>query len=137
MLPLMEQDYNLDHEKSAVRELLSTRDVPEKKGDNLHIETWNIRKLSSKGASKRRRKDHELIAELNKPFDIVAIQEVMPDLRGIREIMESLDERFKMITTDVGDNSERLVYIYDSSRVKSRELFAEIAIPESDRKIRH
>jgi hypothetical protein len=51
--------------------------------------------------------------------------------------MESLDERFKMITTDVGDNSERLVYIYDSSRVKSRELFAEIAIPESDRKIRH
>ena len=132
MSPLMEQDYDLDDEKIAVSELLKARDVPEKSGDNLLIETWNIKKLGSKGARKRRRKDHELIAELIKPFDIVATQEVMPDLWGIREIMESLDERFKMITTDVGGNSERLVYIYDSSRVKTRELFAEIAIPESD-----
>lgn len=129
----MDQDYNLDDEQIAVNELLRIRDVPKKSSDNLLVETWNIRKLGSKGAGKRRRKDHQLIAELIKPFDIIAIQEVMPDLWGIREIMESLEERFKLITTDVGGNSERLVYIYDSSRVKTRELFAEIAIPESHR----
>ena len=91
-------------------------------------------KLIRRQARKRKRQDHELIAELIKPFDIIAVQEVMSDLWGIREIMESLNEPFKMVITDVGGNSERLVYIYDSSRVKTRELFAEIAIPESDRK---
>jgi endonuclease/exonuclease/phosphatase family metal-dependent hydrolase len=134
MPPLMDQDYNLKEEKLAASDLLIKRDVPEKSGDNLLIETWNIEKLGSKGARKRKRQDHELIAELIKPFDIIAVQEVMSDLWGIREIMESLNEPFKMVITDVGGNSERLVYIYDSSRVKTRELFAEIAIPESDRK---
>lgn len=133
MLSLMEQDYNLEEEKLAVGELLSKRDVPEKSSNNLLIETWNIEKLGSTGARKRRIQDHKLIAELIKPFDIIAVQEVMPNLWGIREIMESLSEPFRMVITDVGGNSERLVYIYDASRVKTKELFAEIAIPESNR----
>ncbi|MGH9977194.1 MAG: hypothetical protein ACRD8Z_15375 [Nitrososphaeraceae archaeon] len=68
MLPLMEQDYNLKEEKLAASELLIKRDVPEKSSDNLLIETWNIEKLGSKGVRKRKGQDHELIAELIKPF---------------------------------------------------------------------
>lgn len=102
----------LKEEKLAASGLLIKRDVPEKSGDNLLIETWNIEKIGSNGARKRKRQDHVLIAELIKPFDIIAVQEVMPDLWGIREIMESLNEPFKMVITDVGGNSERLVYIY-------------------------
>ncbi len=133
MIPLMEQDYDLESEKLAVEELLNRRQVPKKSNNNLLIETWNIQHLGSKGSRMRRRQDHELIAELIRPFDVIAIQEVKPDLWGIKEIMESLNDSFKMITTDVGGNYERLVYIYDSSRVKTRELFAELAVPESDR----
>ena len=55
MPPLMDQDYNLKEEKLAASDLLIKRDVPEKSGDNLLIETWNIEKLGSKGARKRRR----------------------------------------------------------------------------------
>jgi hypothetical protein len=47
---------------------LIKRDVPEKSSDNLLIETWNIEKLGSKGVRRRKGQDHELIAELIKPF---------------------------------------------------------------------
>ncbi len=56
--------------------------------------------------------DHELITELIKPFDIIAIQEVKSDLWRIREIMKSLNEPFRMVITDVGGNYERLAFTY-------------------------
>ena len=92
------------------------------------------RKLGFKRSKKEKKKDHQLIAELIRPFDIIAVQEVKSDLWGLREIMEGLGEAFRMIITDVGGNSERLAYIYDSSRVETREQFAEVAISESEEK---
>lgn len=132
MCGLMEDDYDLDEEKLAVSDLLARREVPSKDDDNLLIETWNIENLGSKGSRKRRLKDHQLIAELIRPFDLIAIQELKSDLWGIREVMQALGEPYRVVFTDVGGNTERLAYIFHSSRVELREQFAELAIPESE-----
>ncbi len=121
-------DYDLDGELAAVAQLHQRRGVPAKRKGNLLIATWNIEHL---GSRKRSGKDYRLIAELIRPFDITAIQEVKGSLSGLRAIVGRLGNRFRTVFTDLGGNSERLAYIYDSKRVQTKELFAELAIAES------
>lgn len=124
-------DYDIDEEIEAAKNLVGYRGVPAKNPDNLLVMTWNIEYL---GSRKRTPDDYRLIAELMRPFDIIAIQEVKTKLAGINALVENLGDPYKAIFTDVAGNSERLAYIYDSSRVRTKELFAELAIPEKKRK---
>ncbi len=124
-------DYDLTTELAAVANLLQRRGVPPKDAGNLLIATWNIEHL---GSRRRSEKDYRLIAELIRPFDITAIQEVKSRLSGLKAVLRHLGSPFRTVFTDVAGNAERLAYIYDSSRVQTKELYGELAIPESERK---
>ncbi len=116
--------------------------IPSKKTDkNLLIATWNIRSFSSltrewdsgTKSPKRDLRALRAISEIISRFDVIAIQEVMGNLRALRDMMAFLGEEWSFIMTDItmGDagNKERMAYIYHNTRVHISGLACEIVIP--------
>jgi len=93
--------------------------------------SFNIRKL---GSSRSRNKDTwEFLAEVCRSFDLLAVQEVMDDLSGLRRLMSLLGPDFDLIVSDVtgkfpGERGlgERLAFIYRWSAVKRTEVATDI-----------
>lgn len=119
------------------------RTVPSKKKDkNLLIATWNIRSfgsltrkwLSESGDSpKRDLRGLRAIAEIVKSFDVVAVQEVVGDLRALRDLMKFLGDSWSFLMTDItlgsAGNNERMAYIFDTKRVQVSGLACELVVP--------
>ena len=105
------------------------RKIPKKSSKKLLIATWNIANL---GDQKRRDKDHAILAEIISWFDIIALQEVKDDLRGLRGIQQYLPKSYRSTFSDKGGNNERMVYLYDSKKVSQLEKVAEIAVAPKD-----
>jgi hypothetical protein len=128
-------------ELTALRRQI-TRDIPKKTDRNLLIATWNIREfggLTDKWRTtendKPKRDLHSLacITEIVSRFDVVAIQEVLTDIRALRHMLKGLGDRFSVILTDAvedqkGDN-ERLAFVFDRSRVEVSGLACELVVP--------
>ena len=125
--------------RGSVREV-----VPSKRlGENLLIATWNIRafgnitrKWTSEEGDSPRRDLHSVraIAEVVRHFDVIALQEVKDNIRGLRDLMEVLGRDWSMILTDVtrGDvgNGERMAYLFDTRRVQLSGLACELVVPD-------
>ena len=90
--------------------------------NNLLILTWNIKKFSGEKSDKA----VKYIAAIIKKFDVIAIQEVMNDLRGIEKLQKALGSSFRFIFSDASGNGERLVFCYYKNNVKFTGLAAEI-----------
>lgn len=118
--------------------------IPAKKLEkNLLIATWNIRafgdltrKEISSTTDSPKRDFHSVIciAEIIKRFDVVAIQEVKANIKGLRDTMKVLGNDWALILTDVnkGDagNDERMAYIFDTRRVQLSGLACELVVPQ-------
>ena len=65
----------------AYRQNKPERAIPSKAANRLLVATWNVANL---GVQERRDKDYRLIAELVNWFDLMAMQEVNDNLRGLR-----------------------------------------------------
>ena len=118
--------------------------IPFKKLDkNLLIATWNIRafgNITRKWASEiddsPKRDLHSVlcIAEIISRFDIIALQEVKDNLRGLRDTLKVLGENWSFILTDVNKgkvgNGERMAYLFDTRRVRLSGLAGELVVPE-------
>ena len=118
--------------------------IPAKKLEkNLLIATWNIRafgdltrKEISSASDSPKRDYHSVlcIAEIIKRFDVVAIQEVKANIKGLRDTMKVLGNDWALILTDVnkGDvgNDERMAYIFDTRRVQLSGLACELVVPQ-------
>ncbi|MCC6410765.1 MAG: endonuclease/exonuclease/phosphatase family protein [Saprospiraceae bacterium] len=134
---------------NIMQELLALRTsvrekVPSKRlGENLLIATWNIRafgnitrKWTSEEGDSPRRDLHSVraIAEIVRHFDVIALQEVKDNIRGLRDLMEILGRDWSMILTDVnrGDvgNGERMAYLFDTRRVQLSGLACELVVPD-------
>lgn len=85
--------YDLDAELRNLWNHQEHRGIPRKSRDKVLIATWNIRHLTG-GRTKRDEKDYRLIAEIIRPFDIVAIQEVKDNLGGLRAVMQYLPRSY-------------------------------------------
>jgi len=130
--PRFRFDWNVSAEKRALRRYRDTkpgRSIPPRTGGRLLVATWNIANL---GVHKRRSKDHELIAEIIRWFDIVAVQEVNDNLSGLRGILDHLPSKWSALFSDPGGNNERMAFVYDSSKVDPLEMVGEVAIPVKD-----
>ena len=72
------------------------------------------------------------IAEVVSRFDIVAIQEARGDLSALRGMLQALGDPWGLISTDVtrgrAGNNERLVFVFDSRRVKPSGLAGELVV---------
>jgi len=118
--------------------------IPSKKLEkNLLIATWNIRafgditrKAISEDDDSPKRDFHAIlcIAEIIKRFDIIAIQEIKANIKGLRDCLKVLGNHWSLILTDVnrGDvgNGERMGFLFDTRRVQLSGLACELVVPQ-------
>src|SRR4029453_836627 len=127
-------DYDADAERAALqhwRDNEPGRPIPAKDANRLLLATWNIANL---GAQDRGPKDYALLAEVISWFDLVAVQEVKNDRKGLDGLMAALPASWRPLYSDAAGNDERMTFVYDSEKVKPRELTGEVAVAPSDLK---
>ncbi len=136
---------NVQTEIAALRaDLIAT--IPARKVDqNLLIASWNIRgfgNITREWASNQedspRRDLHSVlcIAEIISHFDVVAVQEVKGNIRGLRDALKILGPDWGLILTDVTrgseGNDERMAFLFNTKRVQLSGLACEIVVPLED-----
>ena len=127
-------NYNLNTERTALRNWRDNqpgRAIPAKAANRLLLATWNIANL---GAQDRRPNDFALLAEIIGWFDLVAVQEVKNNRNGLDQLVAALPASWRTLYSDAAGNDERMTFLYDSGKVKTRELIGEIAVAPSDLK---
>ncbi|MCZ6790044.1 MAG: endonuclease/exonuclease/phosphatase [Chloroflexi bacterium] len=106
--------------------------LPEREYGSVLLASFNIRKLGS--ARSRSPETWQFLAEVCRSFDLMAVQEIMDDLSGLRRLMSLLGPEFSLIVSDqtgvfpgepgVG---ERLGFIYRWSVVERMEVVTDIS----------
>lgn len=107
------------------------REIPTKTAtDTLLLATWNIREFGDN----RRQESLFYIAEIISRFNLVAIQEVAGDLKGLENLMRLLGHDWDYIVTDSTEGTagggERTAFVYDT-KVFFRKIAGEIVLPDS------
>jgi hypothetical protein len=105
------------------------REIPPKAHDRLLLATWNIANL---GVQERRDKDYQLLAEILRWFDLIALQEVNDNLAGLRAIHQHLGADYRLLFSDASGNDERMTFVYDATKLALLEEVGEVAPPPSD-----
>ena len=113
-------------EVKALRAHKATRGVPDKQDDELLVCTWNVANL---GAQQRENDDLELIAEILRWFDVIALQECRDNFADLVRIVQLMGKRYRYVMSDAAGNDERMVFIYDAEKVSLLEEVGEIALP--------
>lgn len=107
--------------------------VPQKTAsDTLLLATWNIREFGDN----RRAESLHYIAEIISRFDLVAVQEVSGDLKGLEKVMSLLSLNWDYIVTDsttgAAGGGERMAFLYDKSKISFKKMAGEIVLPKDD-----
>lgn len=105
--------------------------LPEREYGSVLLGSFNIRKL---GSSRSRSPDTwEFLAEVCRSCDLLAVQEIMDDLSGLRRLMSLLGPEFSLIVSDQtgvfpgeAGMGERLGFIYRWSAVERMEVATDI-----------
>ena len=105
-------------------------EIPQKTvTDTLLLATWNIRKF----ADNRLLESLYYIAEIINRFDLIAVQEVSANMKGLEKLMSLLNLNWDYIVTDSTDGSagggERMAFLYDKSKIKFKNMAGEIVLP--------
>lgn len=125
-------DYDLDDEVQAIRRHQLHRGIPERTASNLLLASWNMCNLGDENQT-RHTSDLVLMAEILRPFDLIAIQEIKDNFRPFRDIVHLLGPEYDYLITDRAGNDERLGFIYDTRRVVRLQLAAELVILKGER----
>ncbi len=113
-------------ERKALMKLMDTGTtrIPRREVDeNVIVATWNIAQFSNT----KTKRSLQYIADICERFDVVAIQEVKTDLRGLSKLQELLPGNYKILVSDPTGNHERMAFLYDSRTVVATGLVCEIA----------
>ena len=114
------------------RDTAQNRKIPAKTSNRILIATWNIANF---GLQKRRDRDYKILAEIISWFDIVGLQEVHDNVKGLREVQGHLPSSYKVIFNDKAGNDERTAFVYDESKISKLEMIGEVAVAPSQ--VRH
>lgn len=113
------------------------RGIPRRTKDaSLIIGTWNIRDFDNNKFrhGPRRQESLHYIAEILSCFDVCALQEVNEDLKPLKDVLRLMGPGWDFIATDVttgpSGNRERMTYVYDSRKVRFRNIAGEIVLPK-------
>jgi len=108
------------------------KEIPKRSDETLLLATWNIREFKDN----RRKESLYYIAEIMSRFDLIAVQEVSPDLKGLEKVIALMDPSWTYIVTDSteGDagGGERMAFIFDSNKVTFGKMAGEIVLPETE-----
>ena len=97
--------------------------VPSRRvNETLLIATWNVQNFSNRHTNRA----IQYIADICERFDIVALQEVKTDLRGLARLQKRLPGNYKILVSDPTGNSERFAFLFDKRTVISTGLVCEI-----------
>jgi len=121
-------EYSTHAEIGHLRAHKQKRRVPERSENTLLVATWNIANL---GAQQRRDQDRAIIAEVISWFDLVAIQECRENFGDLFDIQRKLPATYRVLMSDAAGNNERMVILFDSSKLGPLEEIGEIAFPPS------
>jgi hypothetical protein len=110
--------------------------LPERVYGSVLLGSFNIRKLGS--ATRRNNDTWEFLADVCRRFDLLAVQEIMDDLGGLRKLQGLMGPEFGMIVSDKtgafpGEPGfgERLGYIFNRSIVRRTEIATDISYDRS------
>jgi endonuclease/exonuclease/phosphatase family metal-dependent hydrolase len=112
-------------ERIALMKLMDEKPhrIPRREVDeNVLIASWNIAQFSNK----KKKRALQYIADICERFDIIAIQEVKTDLRGLSRLQKLLPGNYKILVSDPTGNFERMAFLYDKRTVISTGLVCEI-----------
>ena len=109
--------------------------MPVRRTGSVVLGSFNALKIGKATQSAKR---WEFLTNIASRFDLLAVQEVMDELAGIRRLHESLGSGFKLVVSDTtgafpGDGGlrERLAFIYRPSRIELKELVSDITYDRS------
>lgn len=120
-----DSDTTIAKERQALMNLMDQGPfkVPNRRIDeNLLIATWNIQHFSNRKSQRAL----QYIADICERFDIVALQEVKTDLRGLARLQALLPGNYKILVSDPTGNYERFAFLYDKRTVISTGLVCEV-----------
>ena len=108
-------------------------EIPEKTASNtLLLATWNIREFGDN----RKLESLFYIAEIISRFDLVAVQEVSGNKKGLEKVMAILGKNWSYIATDSTEGSaggqECMAFLYDTNKVSFKNLAGEIVLPKNN-----
>ncbi len=118
-------DMIIAKERSALMKLMGEGPfkVPSRRmNENVLIATWNIQQFSNKKSSRALR----YIADICERFDLIALQEIKTDLRGLGRLQALLPGNYRILVCDPTGNSERFAFLYDKRTVIPTGLVCEI-----------
>lgn len=119
--------YDLDKELLSLRQHQVHRGIPEKRPDNMLLASWNLCNLGDVN-QQRQTSDLALMAEILRPFDLIAVQEIKDDFRQFRDLVHLMGPQFDFMITDKAGNDERLGFIFDTNRVQRLQLVGELVV---------
>jgi exonuclease III len=103
----------------------------------IRLATWNIREFPSAKYGRRfRDESYYYIAEILSAFDVIALQEIREDLRGLDDVMDLLGEGWSYVATDVTEgksgNHERMVFVYNTRKARFKNIAGEVVLSDPD-----
>jgi len=118
--------------------------LPERRANSVVIGTFNIRKLGK--AVNRSPEAWTFLANICGRFDLLAVQEVMDNLEGLRHLKATMGDDFGVVVSDVTGgifnpedvirgkkgNNERLAFLFNWKRIRRTELASDIAYDRTD-----
>ena len=125
--PDFSYNVNVDHELGSLENHrnLPDRGIPIRNSENILVASWN---LTNFGLQERERPHLEIMADIIKPFDVVAFQEVADDVSDFNTLISILGDKWDYLYSDVAGNQERLGVIYRTDRLEPTGLAAELAM---------
>ncbi|MEM7431617.1 MAG: hypothetical protein AAF351_06720 [Pseudomonadota bacterium] len=109
---------------------------PVRRDDSVVIGSFNALKLGKDNNSDKR---WEFLERFVSRFDLIAIQEVMDDLSGIRRLQRDCGSKFELLVSDTtgaapgdGGLKERLAFLYHRDRIELKELVSDITYDRSN-----
>ena len=130
--PGFEFDYDVQSEIRNLRAHHLRRGIPGKNPENVLIATWNLANLGDED-QERSVSDLMLMAEIMRPFDLIAVQEIKDDFRQFRELVTLIGPDYDYLITDRAGNDERLGFAFDTTRVERKQLAGELVILDRER----
>jgi hypothetical protein len=127
IIPKKETNLNkiIAKERKKLKKMMDTNpyNIPNRRLDeNIIIATWNIQHLSNNKSNRAL----QYIADICERFDIIALQEVKTDLRGLQRLQKMLPGNYHILVSDPTGNYERFVFLYDKRTVIPTGLVCEI-----------
>ena len=130
--PIKEMDDLVERTRTVANVLKLRRqldeEIPKRTEETLLLATWNIREFKDN----RRKESLYYIAEILSRFDLIAVQEVSTDLKGLEKVMQLMDPSWTYIVTDSteGDagGSERMAFIFDRKKITFGKMAGEIVL---------